>query len=75
MTARKLTEKQQLVLDARKELVALAKGGDAEARADLLRLHGMRVYRLRRSGCLRSCRVCCEPVACGSWMLIGCLLA
>ena len=44
MTARKLTEKQQLVLDARKELVALAKGGDAEARADLLRLHGMRVY-------------------------------
>ena len=44
MTARKLREKQHLVLDARKELVSLARGGDAEARADLMWLHGMRVY-------------------------------
>ena len=44
MTARKLREKQHLVLYARKELVSLAKGGDPEARADLMRLHGMRVY-------------------------------
>ena len=44
MTARKLTEKEQIALDARMKLVALAKQGDPEAQEELMRLHGMRVY-------------------------------
>ena len=45
MIGRKLTEKQQRVQDERNDLVARAKRGDAEAQAELKRLHGgMRVY-------------------------------
>ncbi len=44
MRPRKLTEREQIALDMRIKLVALAKLGDAKAKAELMRLHGMRVY-------------------------------
>ena len=44
MRARKLSEKEQAALDARKTLVARAKQGDPKAQAKLMRRHGMRVY-------------------------------
>ena len=42
--ARKLTEKEQIALDVRTDLIARAKGGDTEARAELMLHHGMWVY-------------------------------
>ena len=44
MIALKLTESEQHARDMRKGLMERAKQGDQEAKTDLMKLHGMRVY-------------------------------
>ena len=44
ITVRKMAEKDQIALTAREKLIALAKQGDPEAQAKLMKRHGIRVY-------------------------------